>query len=110
MDEKKVNPGEQAFLYNVGSVEDPQIPQVLATAARVYEEQITENGYSLIAKSPKNTTNVMRILLPEKAKKVEITDPDGNTLSAETSWDDSSKTYFLSFENYPEGVQIKLSW
>ncbi|WPR73765.1 hypothetical protein [Algoriphagus sp. NG3] len=110
LDEKKINPGEQAFLYNIESVKNPQVPQVLATAARVYDEQITADSYSLVAKSPENTTNVMRILLPHKVENVEINDPSGNVLQAETSWDESSKTYFLSFENYPEGVQIKLSW
>lgn len=110
LDEKKVNPGEQAFLYNIQSVKNPKTPQVLATAARIYDEKFANKEYSLVAKSPKNTTNVMRILLPQKAEKVIITDPQGKPLPAETSWDESSKTYFLSFENYPEGVQIKLSW
>ena len=63
-DEKQVNPGEQAFLFNIGRVENPGTPQVLATAARVYEENRTSDDYSFVAKSPSNTTNVMRVLLP----------------------------------------------
>ncbi|WP_339750671.1 hypothetical protein [Algoriphagus aquimarinus] len=110
MDEKKVNPGEQAFLYNINRVKNAHVPQVLATAARVYDEVSIEKAYSFVAKSPKNTTNVMRILLPKKVEKVEVNDPEGKALAAKTSWDESSKTYFLSFENYPEGVHVKLSW
>ncbi|WP_339879144.1 hypothetical protein [uncultured Algoriphagus sp.] len=110
LDEKKVNPGEQAFLYNIQSVQNAKTPQVLAAAARIYEEKYSDTEYSFLAKSPKNTTNVMRILLPEKAEKIEITDQQGKALLAETSWDESSKTYFLSFENYPDGVKVKLSW
>jgi hypothetical protein len=101
LNEKQVKPGEQAFLYNINSVKNPAIPQVLAAAARVYEEKVMKNGYSFIAKSPLNTTNVMRILLPDAA---------GKSLVSESSWDTSSKTCFLKFENNPDGVQVKISW
>jgi hypothetical protein len=110
LDEKQVNPGEQAFLYNIGSVKNTKLPQVLAAAARVYEEKVTNNSYSFVAKSPLNTTNVMRILLPEKPKTIEVTDSAGASLQAESSWDEGSKTYFLSFENSPEGVRVKFAW
>ena len=110
LDEKQVNPGEQAFLYNIGSVENPQLPQVLAAAARIYEEKAANDSYSFVAKSPLNTTNVMRVLLPEKPKTIEVGDSTGASLQAESSWDEGSKTYFLSFENSPEGVRVKFSW
>jgi hypothetical protein len=110
LNEKQVKPGEQAFLYNINSVKNPAIPQVLAAAARVYEEKVMKKGYSFIAKSPLNTTNVMRILLPVKANKIEVTDATGKSLVSESSWDASSKTCFLKFENNPDGVQVKISW
>lgn len=110
LDEKQVNPGEQAFLYNIGSVKDAKVPQVLAAAARIYEEKVANDSYSFVAKSPLNTTNVMRVLLPEKPKNLQVTDSTGASLQAESSWDEGSKTYFLSFENSPEGVRVKFSW
>ncbi len=66
LNEKQVKPGEQAFLFNIGSVKNPKTPQVLATAARVYDEKVGAKDYSFVVKSPLNTTNVMRVLLPEK--------------------------------------------
>lgn len=110
LDKKQVNPGEQAFLYNIGSVDNAETPQVLATAARVYDEKIEQNVYAFVAKSPLNTTNVMRILLPEEANQIEVSDADGKPLQAATSWHASSKTCFLSFENNPDGVYVRLSW
>lgn len=97
-------------MYNIESVTNPQEPQVLATAARVYDEEVTKNSYSFVAKSPLNTTNVMRVLLPEKANSIEITRVNGDAVMAENSWDESSKTCFLGFENSPEGVHVKLNW
>ncbi len=110
LDEKQVYPGEQALLFNIGSVENPETPQVLASAARVYDENVTANDYSFVVKSPLNTTNVMRILLPQKAAKIDVQDEAGNPLQVDFEWDEPSKTCFLSFENYPDGVSVKLSW
>jgi hypothetical protein len=110
LDQKQVNPGEQAFLYNIASVKNPGTPQVLAAAARAYDEKITRRGYSFVVKSPLNTTNVMRVLLPEKATRIEVTDVAGRPVQTNTSWDVSSKTCFLSFENNPDGVSVKLGW
>ncbi len=108
--EKQVRPGEQAFLYNIDRVKNHQTPQVLAAAARVYEEKVTKNGYAFIAKSPLNTTNVMRVLLPAKASKIQVTDAAGKSIPVQSSWDAATKTCFLKFENNPEGVHVKLSW
>ena len=110
LDEKQVNPGEQALLFNIGGVENPEMPQVLASAARVYDENVTANDYSFVVKSPLNTTNVMRILLPQKAAKIDVQDEAGNPLQVDFEWDEPSKTCFLSFENYLDGVSVKLSW
>ncbi len=103
LNEKQVKPGEQAFLYNIGRVKDPKKPQVLATAARVYDEKISKKQYSFIAKSPLNTTNVMRVLLPKQPTNTEV------SVESKTSWDEASKTLFLTFENQPDGVQVKIS-
>jgi hypothetical protein len=108
--EKTVSPGEQAFLYNINSVKNPKTPQVLATAARIYNENITKNIYTFVARSPLNTTNVMRMLLPEAPHDITVTDATGKLLASKTSWDVTSKTCFLSFENNPDGVYVKIIW
>ena len=111
LDEKQVMPNEQAFLFNINKVQHPLKPQVLAAASRIYEEVTGKNKYTFIAKSPVNTTNVMRVLLPVAPKKVTITDAKGNALTGtQNSWDKSSKTCFLSFENNPDGVRVAISW
>ena len=109
--EKIVSPGEQAYLYNIGRVPDPKRPQVLAGAARVYNEVTGKNRYSFIAKSPLNTTNAMRVLLPAVPKKTIVTDSSGEILTSIRSvWDEPSKTCLLSFENHPDGIHVKLEW
>ncbi|MBK5719677.1 hypothetical protein JGH11_02200 [Dysgonomonas sp. Marseille-P4677] len=103
---KTINPGEQAYLYNLKSIPDRKKAKVLCGASRIYDEKQDKSGYSFIAKSPINTTNVSRVFLPKR--------PISITVNAETiengDWDQESKTYLLHFENNPEGVHIEFKW
>jgi len=103
--EKTVEPGSQAFLYNINRVADKRIPKVLAAAARIYDEQVAVNSYAFTAKSPVNTINAMRVLLPAKPKEVVTSDKDFSQ-----SWDEGSHTLYLGFDNSPEGVKVHISW
>lgn len=108
---KVVHPGEQAFLLDINRIEDQYKPQVLAGAARVYEEETTKNSYSFIAKSPVNTTNIMRILLPFEPSKCEIKDQTGKVPENSIwKWDKKSKTCLLKFENSPDEIKVNLIW
>jgi hypothetical protein len=110
LDEKRIESGQQAFLFNIERVGNPKSPQVLAAAARVYDESRTKTTYSFLARSPLNTTNVMRILLPARPVQTEVKDTLGRTVGADVIWDESSRTCFLSFENDPDGVHVTLNW
>lgn len=111
LSEKIVNPGEQAYLVNIDRVKDQNKPQVLCGAARVSDEKATKNSYSFIAKSPINTTNVMRVLLPSEPAKVTIADANGQPVAeAKHAWDQTSKTCLVSFENNPEGIAVSFGW
>ena len=102
---KTIKPGQQAFLYNINKVVDKNNPQVLAAASRQYDEVRTTDSYSFIAKSPINTVNIMRVLLPKKPKKLVV---NGNASPIE--WDSFSKTLLISFDNDPSGVPVNIYW
>jgi hypothetical protein len=109
--EKQIKLGEQGYFYNVDRVVNKQKPQVLATAARIYDEKIGKSKYAFTAISPLNTINAMRVLTSARPKKVVVTDAKGKTLTGvKRSWDAATKTQFLSFDNNPEGVKVVLSW
>jgi hypothetical protein len=104
LSEKVVKPGEQAFIFDLDQVGDKSRPQVLAAASRQYDEMVTSNSFSFVSKSPANTENVMRILLPQAPKKVKV------SVDSRSSWDEKSQTLLLWFENDPEGVQVRIEW
>ena len=104
LNEKVVPPGEQAFLYDLDKVGDDVQVKVLAAASRQYDETYTSHSFSFLSKSPAHTDNVMRILLPQEPKHVDV------SVTSRSSWEASSRTLLLEFENDPNGVSVKLKW
>ena len=100
-----VKPGEQAFLYNVDSVESKHQAQVLAAAARVYDENRSDSSYRFVVKSPQSTTNAMRVLVPEKPRSVLV---DG--VEVPPLWDSLTSTLLIKHDNSPQGVKIEITW
>jgi hypothetical protein len=109
--QKEVNPGEQALLYDLNRITDKSKPKVLASASRIYDAKVQGSSYSFVAKSPVNTLNSARVLLPSKPTEVKVTDSKGQEIKyVKTSWDTSSNTLYLGFENSPEGINVSLKW
>lgn len=108
---KIVNPGQQAFLYDIDRIKNKKQPQVLASASRIYDEKVNDNSYYFVCKSPSNTVNSMRILLPSAPEDFVLTNSKGEQIPLiKKSWDEVSKTCYLSFDNSPDGVNVKISW
>lgn len=103
-----IRPGEQGYYYNIKNVARGTKAKVLCGASRIYDEKVSANSYSFVAKSPLNTTNVSRILLPKAPKKVSVNGQEVQDIQA--LWDQPSKTMRLGFENNPDGVQVQVEW
>ena len=109
--EKTIRPDEQAFLYNVQQVKNKKKPAVLCGASRVYDEISKSGFYSFVAKSPIETDNVSRVLLPKKPKEVIVKNAGGTVITAaEHEWDEASATCLLKFENDPDGITVEIKW
>ena len=106
---KSVEPGNQAFLYNLERIDKRKNPQILAAAAKIEDEQKSKNNYSFIARGPLNTTNVMRIYFHSKPKSFWLNNnKKQNNSELYWEWDEESNTCLLRFENHPDGVNIKI--
>jgi len=111
LSEKVVKPGEQSLLYDLSRVANKKQPKILASASRIYDSKATQNSYSFIAKSPINTINSSRVLLPSKPGKITVTDHDGQVVKdVKSSWDESSHTLYLGFDNSPNGIKVNIEW
>lgn len=108
--EKIVQPGTQALLFNLKRIKNKKQPQVLASAGRIYQETTLNNNYAFVIKSPLNTTNSMRILLPSVPKDIKVADAKGSKIIFESSWDKASSTAYISFDNSPEGIKVSIEW
>ncbi|MDQ2753658.1 MAG: hypothetical protein M3R72_11615, partial [Bacteroidota bacterium] len=110
LSQKKVQLGEQSFLFDLNQIKNKQTPQVLCAASRVTDEKREAHGYSFVAKSPDSTNNVMRILLPAKPQSVIVTKPNGEAIKALFEWDEASHTCLLRFMNASEGRSVIIKW
>jgi hypothetical protein len=53
----------------------------------------------------------MRILLPSRPQNFVLTNNKGEQIPViKKSWDKASKTFYLSFDNIPDGLDVKISW
>jgi hypothetical protein len=108
---KTVNPGEQAYLYNVAHIKDKHKPSVLCGGSRIYDEQVKKGFYVFTAKGPEKTSSVTRIYLPAQPVDVTLKDASGGLLASAThSWDELSHTCLLKFENEPDGVTVVITY
>jgi hypothetical protein len=109
--EKVIYPDEQTFLYNVQQVKNKKKPTVLCGASRIYDEVSKSGFYSFVAKSPSETNNVSRVLLPKKPKEVTVKNSNGEVITAaEHLWDETSGTCLVKFENNPNGITVEIKW
>lgn len=109
--EKIVAPNTQAFLYDINTIIAKKEPKVLTSASRILNQETTENSYSFISKSPLNTTNVMRILMPKKPLETKLLDSEERMITSyKSNWDTKTNTLWLEFSNSNEGVRINLVW
>ncbi|MDR0843611.1 MAG: hypothetical protein LBN71_00175 [Tannerella sp.] len=107
---KTINPGEQAYLYNVNFIKDKKTPLVLCGASRIYNEAAGKSAYSFTAKSPANTNNASRVYLPGKPQEITAENAAGTPVTIETFYDETSHTCLLKFENDPDGVTVSIKW
>jgi hypothetical protein len=110
LQEKIIYPGQQCLLYDLKRIKEKNIPEVLCSASRVYNQKRQKNSFSFIAKSPSNTQNVLRILLPAKPSSIAVKDAEGKSLESTYDWDELSHTCLLQFVNSANGRSVNIKW
>ena len=110
LSEKIIIPGQQSLLYDLNRIKEKNIPKILCAASRVYDEKKGFHTYSFLTKSPSNTNNVMRVLLPSKPVSVVVKDADGKPMENNNDWDELSKTSLLQFINSADGINVEIKW
>lgn len=106
---KEVQPGQQAFLYDLNTVKLGK-PSILAAAGRAYDEKMNGKRFTFLFKSPSKTNNAMRIYLPSKPLKVVLKNQGHDLAILKQEWHDVTKTLLLKFENFSEGVNVDIKF
>ena len=83
------------------------VGRIAAIIHKISNEERGKRYYSYVAKSPSETSNISRVLLPACPKSVKI---DGKEKIDLRNWDKQSSTYLIAFENNPDGVNVTFEW
>ena len=117
-----IEPGSQAFLFNLREAYDRKRPHVIASASRIYDEKVsTDKYFRFVAKGPKDTKNIVCILLPEKsAKTIEVgcADSKGNSnldyemklLNVSSDTGVIMRLLWVKTDNDPDGINFTIAW
>ncbi|MBQ3658942.1 MAG: FAD-dependent oxidoreductase, partial [Bacteroidales bacterium] len=100
-------PSQDADSTNSPRIVNTVNPSSDTAASRAYDIVKKGRTFSFTAKSPIETVNASRILLPSVPKSVLVGDAE---CFDPACWDALSKTYLLTFDNNPDGVKVKIIW
>jgi hypothetical protein len=96
-------PGTRALLFDLDSPGDEK-PRMIAAAGRVRDVRVDDKGLSCSVRGPLGTHCRLRMQCAAEPKRIAI-EPIGELKS---SWDASSRTTLIEFDNRGESVSLKL--
>jgi hypothetical protein len=98
-------------LYDLSRVANKKQRKVPASASRIYDVRIMQNSFSFTVKRPITTLNSARVLLPSEPGKITVTNSGRQAvIDVKSSWDESSNTLYLGFENSTDGIKVNVEW
>ncbi|KPL13098.1 hypothetical protein AMJ85_00365 [candidate division BRC1 bacterium SM23_51] len=107
--EKVLKPGDRSLLYDLKRRRGRR-PQLIAAAARAYDEHADRHGWSAVFRGPADTSAVARLWLPHPPVRVELTtSADEEPGQSDSQWDEASQTLWLRFANSPGGVRVTVT-
>lgn len=121
LNQKIVNPGDQAFLYDLTTL-NPRRPAIIAAASRQDEVVTAHRSIRFVSKSPRDTRDIVCVQLPPRARhpQCEVTHVDGQPLPAEANCQVTTvhrrlhgrrcNLLYLHFPNDPDGIHVNIHW
>ena len=105
--ERTLAPGERTLLYDLTWLRKTGAEaKVIAAAARVKNESVSNGALRFVARGPKDTTGGARILLPRAPKSVTTTP----SIPVEQHWDEASGTLHLGFGNGAVDISFEVTF
>ena len=102
-----LKPGERTLLYDLEAARKAGVvAKVVGAGARIRNEEWADGRFSFVARGPKGTTAVARLLAPGKPKRVTVT-PEREVTQA---YSEESGTLSLTFANTAEDVRFTVAF
>ncbi len=104
--EKVLKPDENTVLFDFATIENEDF-RIIGTAARVFDFDITEDGFTSNMKAADRIKSFTRVRLPKAVTALSAVDEDGKEINLEWNWDDETRTVLFSYESEAKTITVK---
>ena len=103
--EKSVKPDENTILFDFSKIEDVDF-RIIGTATRIFDFDITEDGFVSNMKAADRIKSFTRVRLPKAVTALSAIDEDGEEVALTWSWDDETATLLFSYDSKAKAIKL----
>ena len=103
--EKVLKPDEGTVLFDLDYIKDETF-RILASGSRIFNFDITENGFTSEMKAADNIKSYIRVRLPKEVKSVTAIDEDGSNVEFTLEWDEESRSALMTYESKAKLIKL----
>ena len=103
--EKVVKPDENTILFDFGKIEGENF-RIIGTATRIFDFDITEEGFTSNMKAADRIKSFTRVRLPKAPTALAAIDEDGAEVALTWSWDAETATLLFSYDSKAKAIKL----
>jgi len=103
--EKSVKPDENTILFDFSKIEDVDF-RIIGTATRIFNFDITDEGFTSEMKAADRIKSFTRVRLPKAVTELSATDEDGTEVALTWNWDEETRTLLYSYNSKAKLVTL----
>ena len=102
---KEVKPDGNTILFDFDKIKDESF-RIIGTATRIFDFDITEDGFTSNMKAADKIKSFTRVRLPKAVTALSAIDDDGNEVALEWNWDETTKTLLFIYDSKAKAIKL----
>ncbi|MBP3324535.1 MAG: hypothetical protein J6M16_10100 [Clostridia bacterium] len=103
--EKVLNPDENTILFDFDKIKDEDF-RIIGTATRIFDFDITEDGFVSNMKAADKIKSFTRVRLPKAVTALSAVDEDGGEVALTWNWDEETRTLLYSYDSKAKAIKL----
>ena len=103
--EKVIKPDENTILFDFDKIKDEDF-RIIGTATRIFDFDITEDGFTSNMKAADRIKSFTRVRLPKAVTALSAIDEEGNEVALEWNWDEATRTLLFVYDSKAKAIKL----